>query len=207
MPKETFLNLPETKQRRVIDAAIDEFAGRSYHKARITAIADKAGIAMGSFYQYFNDKEDLFSYLIELTVKKKLKYINHEMMINKDKYDIFQLLRETYLSGLRFARENPRLVEVGNILINDKEIQRKIWGEHSDKSSDFFRHLLEEGVKKGDLDEDIDVELVAKLLTGLNYSLVDLIYKDGRIDLENFDDEMEVIDKMLYFIENGIKKK
>ncbi len=207
MPKETFFNLAEDKKDRVIDAAINEFSTRSYHKARITAIADNAGIAKGSFYQYFENKKDLFKYIIELTVNKKFEYINHDMLINKDKYSFFQLLREIYLSGIRFAKDNPRLVSVGNILINNKDLQREIWGEQADKNSNFYHQLLEDGLRKGELDPEIDVDLISVLLNGLNFSLIDIIYKDGKINPDILDDEMETIDKMLYFIEHGIKKR
>jgi len=207
MPKDTFFNLPDDKRERVIAAAMDEFASRSYHKARVTAIADKAGIAKGSFYQYFEDKKDLFKYIIELSVNKKLEYINHDMMVNKEKYSFFKLLREIYLSGIRFARENPRLVSIGNHLINNKELQQEIWGDFKGQTTEFFQQLLEEGLARGELDPVIDTELVARLLTGLNYSLTDIIYKDGRIEVDNLEREMKEIDKMLYFIENGIRKK
>lgn len=207
MPKATFFNLPEAKRARVIDSALDEFAANSYHKARVTAIAEKAGIAMGSFYQYFTDKKDLFKYIVNLTVNKKLEYINHDMMANKEKYGFFQLLREIYLSGIRFAQENPRLVAIGNALLTDKELQQEIWGEYQDTSSAFFQQLLEVGLANGELDPQMDSALVAKFLTSLTYSLTDIIYKDGEIDLADLESEMVTIDKMLYFIENGIKKR
>ncbi len=207
MPKETFFNLAEDKRDRVIDAAINEFSTRSYHKARITAIADNAGIAKGSFYQYFKDKKDLFKYIVELIVNKKLEYINHDMLKNKDKYNFFQLLREIYLSGIRFAKDNPRLLSIGNIFINNKDLQQEIWGEQADKSSNFYHQLLENGLRNGELDPEIDIDLVSVLLNRLNFSLLDIIYKDGKINPDILEDEMETINKMLYFIENGIKKR
>jgi AcrR family transcriptional regulator len=207
MPKETFFNLPDEKRQRVVETAIDEFAKRSYHKARVTAIADNAGIAKGSFYQYFEDKKDLFKYIMDLTVNRKLDYINNDMIVNKEKYGFFQLLREIYLSGIRFARENPQLLAIGNQLLNNRELQLEIMGEYRDQSSEFFQKLLKEGLKKGELDPEIDTALISRLLTGLNYALIDIVYKDGRIDLDDIGDEIEVINKMLYYIENGIKKR
>lgn len=209
MPKETFFNLPEQKRARVIEAALDEFATRPYHKARITAIADQAGIAKGSFYQYFADKKDLFKYIADLIVKKKLEYLNHDMMLNKDKYGFFELLHELYLSGFRFAKENPRLVDIANNLLNNKELQRELWNDYQDQSFDYFQLLLKEGLAKGELDPTIDTALVSRLLTGINYWLGDILYKgkDGKIDLDDEAGLMETIDKMLAFIKNGIKKR
>lgn len=203
LPKDTFFNLPEEKKKKIIDAAIDEFSKYSFHKARITAIADKAGIAKGSFYQYFEDKKDLYKYLMELLVEKKLSYINQDMMTNKDKYGFFQLLREVYLSGIRFAKENPRLLLMGTMLAADKDLLQEIYGEHQDKSADFFQQLLEYGKEKGEIDPAIDLSLVSNMLGGLSYSLTDLIIEDGKLDF----DDMKIIDKMLYFLENGIKKR
>jgi len=207
MPEQTFFNLPEEKREKITQAAMDEFARRFFHQARITAIIEKAGIARGSFYQYFEDKKDLFKYIIELCVGEKLKYINQDMIKNRDRYGFFELLREIYLSGIRFALEQPRLLAIGNKLLKDKELQQEVWGEHYDTSTEFFKELLKEGLKKDELDPLIDVEVVSKLLTGLNYSLIDIIYKEDKINPEVLEEGMEEIDKMIYFIENGIKKK
>lgn len=207
MPKDTFFNIPEQKRDRVIDAAINEFSERSYHRSRITAITDNAGISKGSFYQYFEDKKDIFKYIIDVIVNKKLEYINHDMMKNMKDYSFFQLLREIYSSGFRFAKDNPSLVNIGNEMMSNKELQREIWNEQNDKSLDFFQQLMEMGLARDELDPEIDITLISKLLSTLNQSLGDLIYKDGEINLDDEDNIMETIDKMLYFIENGLKKK
>lgn len=66
MCTETFLHLPEEKRHRFLDAAWEEFTAVSFGEASINQIIRRAGIPRGSFYQYFTDKEDLFSYLMEL---------------------------------------------------------------------------------------------------------------------------------------------
>lgn len=65
MPKQTFYNLPEEKRKRLVDAAIDEFTIHSLREASITNIIKQAEIPRGSFYQYFEDLDDLFFYLIK----------------------------------------------------------------------------------------------------------------------------------------------
>ena len=202
MPTDTFFNLPVEKRERIIEAAIDEFSRYSFHKARVTAIADNAGIAKGSFYQYFEDKKDLYKYLMEIIAEKKLSYINKDMLMNREKYGFFQLLREVFLSGIRFAKENPRLVPIGEMLVADKDLLSELYGEHRYLSSDFFKELLEFGREKGEIDPDADLDFLARMLSGLTYSLVDLVMEDGKIDM----DDMEIYDKVLYFVENGIKR-
>lgn len=59
MPKETFLNLSEEKKNKIIKAAQNEFERVPLEQASIKNIVENAGIARGSFYQYFESKEDL----------------------------------------------------------------------------------------------------------------------------------------------------
>ncbi len=202
MPKSTFYNLPDSKKDRVIEAAIDEFATYTYYKASITRIVEKADIAKGSFYQYFEDKKDLYNYIIALIAKEKLEYLG-EAINNMDSYEFFQLLRELYSSGIKFARANPKLQAIGNKLYSnvDSQIFKEVIGSQKVKSNDFFQMLLEKGIERGEVDEHINIDLVSHMLTVLNISLGELIYEDGQIDM----DDMKIIEGMLYVLENGLR--
>jgi len=65
MPTSTFFRLPEEKRGRLLAAAWQEFTAASFPDVSINKIILKARIPRGSFYQYFTDKEDLFSYLCQ----------------------------------------------------------------------------------------------------------------------------------------------
>jgi len=64
VPSETFFRLPEEKRQRLMDAAWEEFTTVRFSDASINKIIRSANIPRGSFYQYFTDKDDLFSYLV-----------------------------------------------------------------------------------------------------------------------------------------------
>ena len=70
----TFLRLPEEKRNRVLDAAWDEFSSVPFARASVNQIIRRAGIPRGSFYQYFQDKSDLFSYLLDSARERSLQY-------------------------------------------------------------------------------------------------------------------------------------
>ena len=74
MPKKTFFNLPEEKREKIIEMALEEFSKNTFTNASITKIAENAGIAKGSVYQYFSDKKDLYKYIVELSGQKKFEY-------------------------------------------------------------------------------------------------------------------------------------
>ena len=67
----TFERLPEEKRNRILQAARAEFIRYPYEKTSINRILAEAEVPKGSFYQYFDDKSDLFSCCI-CDVYKKL---------------------------------------------------------------------------------------------------------------------------------------
>lgn len=73
MPTSTFHNLNDDKKQRIFDAAVKEFSIRRFTDASINQIIKNAGIPKGSFYQYFNDKEDIYLYMMEKLKMKSTK--------------------------------------------------------------------------------------------------------------------------------------
>jgi AcrR family transcriptional regulator len=67
----TFERLPQEKRDRIIQAARTEFIRYPYEKTSINRILAEAEVPKGSFYQYFDDKSDLFS-LCTCAVYRKL---------------------------------------------------------------------------------------------------------------------------------------
>ena len=64
MPRSTFFNLPEDKRARVVEALKAEFAARPYARASVDRVIAAAGVSKGSFYQYFENKEDAYAHLV-----------------------------------------------------------------------------------------------------------------------------------------------
>lgn len=94
MPSSTFLNLPPEKQEKLLEAATREFSTRPFNEASINQIIKEAGIPRGSFYMYFQDKEDLFRYLLRGYVDQMVMVI--EELLLRRKGDIFQALLDLY---------------------------------------------------------------------------------------------------------------
>ena len=75
MPNQTFFNLPDKKRKAITDLATAEFAKNDYQNASITKIVKQAKIAKGSFYQYFEDKKELYLYLLDFASKEKIAFM------------------------------------------------------------------------------------------------------------------------------------
>lgn len=78
---ENFFHLPEEKQKRLLEAARIEFSRVPLKDASIANIVKIAEIPRGSFYQYFEDKEDLYYYYFETVRRDSSK-------------DMFQLIKD-----------------------------------------------------------------------------------------------------------------
>ncbi len=88
MPSQTFYNLDKEKQNKLICAAINEFSRVEYEKVSINQIIMHAGIARGSFYMYFSDKEDLMKFLLKEHYNKLLKIISASLENNNGDLEI-----------------------------------------------------------------------------------------------------------------------
>lgn len=97
MPTTTFLNLPKKKQDIIIEASIKEFNRVLLKDASINKIIKDAKISRGSFYNYFEDINDLYIYTL-----------------NSYKKNIFEIFKTTI--------ENKK----GNLIESTKEIFKKI---------------------------------------------------------------------------------
>lgn len=206
MPKETFFNLPDEKRERIIETAIDEFAQYSYEGASITRIAENANIAKGSFYQYFEDKKDLFKHIIDISGQKKLMYMTR-LLKDFEKLDFFQAFREMYVAGIKFAKEHPRLSKIGTSFVKgtDAKFKQEILGESIPKSNEFIKGMLLRGIQRGEIAPEIDADIVAYMLTELSISISEYFIKE--MDAEDDMEILELVDKMIFMIENGIKRR
>ena len=74
MPKQTFFNLPAEKREVIINAAVDEFVKHGLENASTNRIVAKSGISKGSFYQYFEDKQDVFMHLLTVLEQEKTDF-------------------------------------------------------------------------------------------------------------------------------------
>ena len=89
MPSSTFFRLPEEKRERLLCAATEEFTRVNFAEASINRIVQRARIPRGSFYQYFQDKEDLFFHLLD---SMKDSYIHTlERAIDEAHGDVFEM--------------------------------------------------------------------------------------------------------------------
>ncbi len=125
MPKETFLKLSKEKQQKVINSAKKEFARVPIENVSIKNIVEEADIARGSFYQYFESKEDLLIYILKENSEKLNIKLKNE--VSKTNGDIFKLYIFLYDSMLEEFTGNSDQDLFKQIFINLKSSDENIF--------------------------------------------------------------------------------
>ncbi len=110
MPKQTFINLPEEKRETIMNAAVEEFAEYGLENASTNRIVKNSGIAKGSFYQYFEDKQDVFMHLLDVIEKQELEFFK-EQHPPSGNMDTFQYFRWMVKTGMEFGLDHPREIQ------------------------------------------------------------------------------------------------
>lgn len=158
MPRQTFFNLPDEKKQILLKAAKKEFTRVSLAEASIANIVKEADIPRGSFYQYFDDKEDLYFYLLN----DRLKERREELITNLQKHngDIFAAVKEMLHSLLREMDEEGIYQFYRNVFLNmdyrtEKAFMSLINYNALDKKYALIKHLI----NKKNLNVDNDHEL------------------------------------------------
>ena len=112
LPKQPFFNLPQEKRRNIEQVALDEFAEYGFDSSNMNRIVDGSKIAKGSFYQYFDDKKDLYFHLIDTVITRKMAAM--EPILNHyPKHSFSHNLKELFRLGLEFADSDPQLYRLG----------------------------------------------------------------------------------------------
>lgn len=91
MPKNTFLQLDKAKKQKITDALLEEFSEKPFKDVTVASIIKKLEIPRGSFYQYFEDLEDSYFYILDsYTHDIHTLYIE----IAKQEKDVFVVLEK-----------------------------------------------------------------------------------------------------------------
>lgn len=167
-PLKTFLNLAPAKQDRIIGVALDEFSQHGYLQTSINTIVKRLGIAKGSIFQYFGDKQGLFLFVFNLSldqVKTFLKGVREETAGT----DFFFRLEKTLTGGVRFINSHPLLYRLYLRILFESGIPRRdelLFAIRSN-SHEFLRELIDDAWQNGELREDLDPDMISFILDAI----------------------------------------
>lgn len=178
MPKETFYNLPESKQKVVFEAAVQEFSTQRYSDASINQIVKSAGIPRGSFYQYFNDKADIFMFVLE-KITTEIKAIEQKNMVDNSHCDALTQFANKLASTIELNSSKPEYVRITMIQSKESDPFVKKFFELQEEHKQAVIKLFERDKQRGLVREDVDAAAVIDMVYLLSKETFYAIGSDG----------------------------
>lgn len=211
MPKQTFYNLPKTKRLYIENCAMKEFARHAYDKVSISKIVEAAGIAKGSFYQYFEGKIDLASHLLTRIANEEIAFIEaHEKLTLDETEDFFEWLRHQIDLSIQFAMNNIDYIRAYKrfMAVDIPELNEVLARVTGTIGVNFYVEKIKIGIERGKLRGDLSAEFLGQYVMMVMFSFLDDYFRKGPIDKDALGDELfRLINQSIDVIENGIKNR
>lgn len=150
--------------RKLLDAAAKEFGEKGFHEASISGITRRAGTALGSFYTYFDSKDEIFRALVK---DMSEQVATHAKGAVTPDLTPFEIERAALRAFLDFVRENK---EIYRIIDESEFVDPANFRAHYETTAARIRDRLEKGVDAGEFREDLG-EAHAWAIMGMNVFL------------------------------------
>ncbi|MGG1444552.1 TetR/AcrR family transcriptional regulator [Brevibacillus laterosporus] len=184
------------KYKKIIEAATVVIAENGFQQAHVSKIAKRAGVADGTVYLYFKNKEDILLSLFEDKITEFLEEMSPDIDRATKATDKLRVFVEGHFS--RFSN-NPHFAMVTQLELrhSDKEVRRTINKILKDYLS-MIDKILKLGIENGEFDPQLDVKVTRRMVFGV----VDDLMTNWVMNDQNYD-IMELTDSVYQFVSRG----
>ncbi len=173
-------NKPKYKQ--IIDAAVIVIAENGYHQAQVSKIAKQAGVADGTIYLYFKNKEDI---LISLFREKMVLFVEKIEEVIAGKQTVSEKLLVMIENHCKILSDDHHLAIVTQLELrqSNKDIRLKI----NDVLKGYLQlvdKILISGIESREFPETLDVRLARQMIFGtLDEMVTTWVMNDQKYDI------------------------
>ena len=189
-------NKPKYKQ--IIDAAVIAIAENGYHQAQVSKIANQAGVADGTIYLYFKNKEDI---LISVFQEKMGVFVDNLQEIIKNGSSSSEKLAQMIENHFRVLSDDRHLATVTQLELrqSNKEVRLKINAILKEYLK-LLDEILIEGMLSGEFNQTMDVRLARQMVFGtIDEITTTWVMNEYRYDL------LALSSKVTQLVLNGLK--
>jgi len=179
----------ESKYQRIMEAAIRIFARNGFFQSTISQIAREAGVADGTIYLYFKNKDDiLVSCFNERTIQ-----VFEQFQKEVEKADsTVEKLRNLVQRHLEEFQRDRDMALVYQAVTHEKNqvVQSKV-NEITKMYLDIVSQIIEQGQEEGSIRKDLYVSLVKRYILGaVDTVITTWLYSGGKYDLTTMTDPL-----------------
>lgn len=170
------------KYMQIVDAAVIVIAENGYHQAQVSKIAKEAGVADGTIYLYFKNKEDI---LISVFKEKMAIFVENVEEILEKEISTSEKLFQMIDNHFRLLHEDRHLAIVTQLELRQTNKMLRI--RISDELKGYLSLLdiiLKEGMDNAILDNSIDIRLARQMVFGtIDETITSWVMKEQKYDL------------------------
>jgi AcrR family transcriptional regulator len=164
----------ERTLRKILDAAQEEFGERGFAESSIVGITQRAGVALGTFYTYFDSKEAIFGAVVRDMSAQVRDHVAPAFKEASDALDGARRGLERFLEFARNHRDVYRIVDEAEFV--DQNAYREHYETTAARIAARYIFAREQGEIAGDLtDQDLEIlawaSMGANVFLGLRYSV------------------------------------
>lgn len=177
------------KKEMIINAAIKVFADKGFYTANVADVAKEAGVADGTIYLYFKNKDDLLISLFETKMEEILKRFSSLLTDDGSAEDKLHRFIHLYF---KMIEEDKNLAEVFQVEL--RQSGKFLKDYHNQKFIDFLNiigDIIHQGQKSGRFKQDISIHTMKLIIFGALDELARqwILSDDHHINLKNTADE------------------
>ncbi|MBI4209310.1 MAG: TetR/AcrR family transcriptional regulator [Deltaproteobacteria bacterium] len=153
------------KRGRILEAAIRVFARKGFYDSKISHIAKEAGVADGTIYLYFENKEDLIIHVFEESVNRFIQHIREELSKEKNAVEKLRRLIDFHLD---LVKRHPELGQI--IQIELRRSSKFMRDYRQGKFIDYLNMIAEvvqEGQREGVFRSDFTPGFLKRVIFGM----------------------------------------
>ena len=150
--------------RAILDAAAAEFGERGFHDTGITQITQRAGVALGTFYTYFDSKEEVFRALVRDLSAQVRERVGPQLARSDRYFEAERIGRQAFFEFVTEHKEIYRIIDEAEFVDPDD------YKTHYSSNADHIRTRLEAAIARGEV-RPCDAEVTAWALMGMNVFL------------------------------------
>lgn len=152
------------KDERILEAAIKVFAEQGFHQATISQIAREAGVADGTIYLYFKNKDDIMVRFFDQRTKRAFSRFRVAVDRVDNARDKLTVLIRTHLEEFQLNRDMA-VVYQAETHRNNRSCEEQI-RDMSKMYLDIVSEIVEQGQQEGLMRKDLYLGLVKRFIIG-----------------------------------------
>jgi TetR/AcrR family fatty acid metabolism transcriptional regulator len=177
------------KYHQILEAAVKVFARQGFHQSTVAQIAKEAGVADGTIYLYFKNKDDILVQFFSFRAKQVFESFREEVDRAQNSLDKLRNLIHRHLAEFQRDRDGAIVYQVEthqNSRLAEAQIK-----EMSKMYRDLISEIVEQGQQEGTIRKDLYVGLVKRFIIGAVDEVINTwLHSDGEYDLASMADPL-----------------